>query len=78
MWPQNASNLSSHSERNSLEEHLLELGWVDEVQLELAKKLQDRMYGPLSMVLLQLGFLTLEQLEVLFSNQYSLFQQYLL
>jgi hypothetical protein len=67
MWFQNSPTLSPES--SPLEERLLELGWVDEAQLGLARKIQNRMYGPLSMVLLQLGFLTLEQLELLLKNQ---------
>lgn len=45
-----------------LEQYLLDSGIVDGAQLSLAKKFQQRQQGPLLMILLQLEFISAEQL----------------
>lgn len=46
----------------TLEQHLLESGYVDDRELHLAKKLQAREQGPLLMILLRLNFIDTAQL----------------
>ncbi len=45
-----------------LEQYLLDSGMIDARQLALAKKLQHQQQGPLLMILLELSFINLEQL----------------
>ena len=49
----------------TLEQHLLTSGYVDDRELSLAKKLQAREQGPLLMILLRLNFISTSQLDQL-------------
>ncbi|MGK7909369.1 MAG: DUF2949 domain-containing protein [Synechococcus sp.] len=52
----------SKQRANALEQYLLDGGFVDGRELDLAKKLQEREQGPLLMILLRLNFIDTDQL----------------
>ncbi len=49
------------SHQEALELYLIESALIDQEQLNLAKKLQVRQEGPLLMILLQFGFINVNQ-----------------
>ena len=62
---QRLNDNSGNSASSLLEQYLLDMGFVDRRELDLAKKLQAREQGPLPMILLRLNFIDTAQLEQL-------------
>ncbi|GAB4212753.1 MAG: hypothetical protein OHK0012_07590 [Synechococcales cyanobacterium] len=55
----------------TLEEYLLDAGILNGKQLAVAQRLQQRQQGPLLMILLQLSFISVEQLDNLMNLDFT-------
>jgi len=55
----------------TLEEYLLAAGILNGRQLAVAQRFQQRQHGPLLMILLQLSFITIEQLDNLMNLDFA-------